>query len=486
MKNISLTIQPGVVVKVNNALGIQVGSPEGFGPGALVAIGTVAQPILFTSNDPTPIAGKWNNILFTDLAVDATFNGAGVYQSGSILDHVIVEFAGGGSATTGAVTVLSASPAINAAEIRLSARSGIRVDATASPSMRITNCDLHDNVANGQSGGGVYLLNGQGHLLNGNSIHNNGAPNGSGGGVYLQNVSAASLTANTIASNSASSGGGIFATQGVNLFLKNNAITGNNASSYGGMYTDGAGIQIRDGSFSGNGASSHAALYCSSNNATVDNVVFSGNIASGPYGGSYISGANASITGSQWTGNTASSRGGLHVDGTGVTFSNNLVANNQAIGANSDFGGLEFGGNSSTISGNTIQGNSCQRNSGGVGITGNAITLDLVKEALKDMLAVENRLVSVENIQKVVADFYKIKVADMHSKKRTRNIARPRQVAMALAKELTQMSLPAIGEAFGGRDHTTVLHACRTVADLRESDMQIKHDFQVLMQMIKG
>ncbi len=118
--------------------------------------------------------------------------------------------------------------------------------------------------------------------------------------------------------------------------------------------------------------------------------------------------------------------------------------------------------------------------------TGNPITLDLVKEALKDMLAVENRLVSVENIQKVVADFYKIKVADMHSKKRTRNIARPRQVAMALAKELTQMSLPAIGEAFGGRDHTTVLHACRTVADLRESDMQIKHDFQVLMQMIKG
>lgn len=118
--------------------------------------------------------------------------------------------------------------------------------------------------------------------------------------------------------------------------------------------------------------------------------------------------------------------------------------------------------------------------------TGNAITLDLVKEALKDMLAVENRLVSVENIQKVVADFYKIKVADMHSKKRTRNIARPRQVAMALAKELTQMSLPAIGEAFGGRDHTTVLHACRTIADLREADMQIKHDFQVLMQMIKG
>ena len=118
--------------------------------------------------------------------------------------------------------------------------------------------------------------------------------------------------------------------------------------------------------------------------------------------------------------------------------------------------------------------------------TGSPITLDLVKDALKDMLAVENRLVSVENIQKAVADYFKIKVADMHSKKRTRNVARPRQMAMAMAKELTQMSLPAIGEAFGGRDHTTVIHACRTIADLRESDMQLKHDFQVLMQMIKG
>lgn len=118
--------------------------------------------------------------------------------------------------------------------------------------------------------------------------------------------------------------------------------------------------------------------------------------------------------------------------------------------------------------------------------TGNAITLDLAKEALKDLLDLESSLVSVENIQKAVADFYKIKVADMHSKNRTRNIARPRQVAMALAKELTQMSLPAIGEAFGGRAHITVLQACRTIADLREADLQLKQDFQVLMQMIKG
>ena len=93
----------------------------------------------------------------------------------------------------------------------------------------------------------------------------------------------------------------------------------------------------------------------------------------------------------------------------------------------------------------------------------------LAKEALRDLLAVQNRQISVENIQKTVADYYKIRVSDMHSKKRSRAVARPRQVAMALAKELTQLSLPEIGSNFGGRDHTTVLHACRQIAKLRES-----------------
>ena len=100
---------------------------------------------------------------------------------------------------------------------------------------------------------------------------------------------------------------------------------------------------------------------------------------------------------------------------------------------------------------------------------GQEITLPVAKEALRDLLAVQNRQVSIENIQKTVADYYKIRVSDMHSKKRSRAIARPRQVAMALAKELTQLSLPEIGSNFGGRDHTTVLHACRQIVRLRES-----------------
>lgn len=117
---------------------------------------------------------------------------------------------------------------------------------------------------------------------------------------------------------------------------------------------------------------------------------------------------------------------------------------------------------------------------------GRQICLEVAKEALKDLLHAHNRQLSIEHIQKTVADYFKIKVADMYSKKRTRVIARPRQVAMWLAKELTPMSLPAIGEAFGGRDHTTVLHACRTITELRLGDHQLNHDVHVLTQVLRG
>lgn len=118
--------------------------------------------------------------------------------------------------------------------------------------------------------------------------------------------------------------------------------------------------------------------------------------------------------------------------------------------------------------------------------TGHPITVDLAKEALKDLLAVQTRQISIENIQKTVADYYKIKVAEMYSKKRSRVVARPRQIAMALAKELTQLSLPDIGDAFGGRDHTTVLHACRRIEELRSQDPTLNRDFALLMQTLRG
>jgi chromosomal replication initiator protein len=118
--------------------------------------------------------------------------------------------------------------------------------------------------------------------------------------------------------------------------------------------------------------------------------------------------------------------------------------------------------------------------------SGQELSIDLCREALRDLLAVQNRQVSIENIQKTVADYYKIKVSEMYSKKRTRNVARPRQIAMALAKELTHMSLPDIGEAFGGRDHTTVLHACRKVADLRSSNTDVTRDVNSLLKTLRS
>lgn len=117
---------------------------------------------------------------------------------------------------------------------------------------------------------------------------------------------------------------------------------------------------------------------------------------------------------------------------------------------------------------------------------GRDVNMDVAKEALKDIFGATNRQLTLELIQKTVADYYKLKVAEMYSKKRTRAIARPRQIAMWLARDLTHHSLPEIGEAFGGRDHTTVLHACRTINDLRSKDAILGNDLHVLIQTLKG
>ena len=112
------------------------------------------------------------------------------------------------------------------------------------------------------------------------------------------------------------------------------------------------------------------------------------------------------------------------------------------------------------------------------------IDIGLIKEALKDLIALQARQISIDNIQRTVAEYYKIKVADLLSKRRTRTVTRPRQVAMSLAKELTNHSLPEIGDAFGGRDHTTVLHACKKIVELQETDPGIREDYQNFMRLL--
>ncbi|MCL4122002.1 UNVERIFIED_CONTAM: hypothetical protein GTU68_008217 [Idotea baltica] len=115
---------------------------------------------------------------------------------------------------------------------------------------------------------------------------------------------------------------------------------------------------------------------------------------------------------------------------------------------------------------------------------GRDISIELIKESLKDLLALQDKLISIDNIQRTVAEYYKIKVSDILSKRRSRSVARPRQVAMALSKELTNHSLPEIGNAFGGRDHTTVLHACRKITELKETDADIYEDYKNLLRTL--
>ena len=118
--------------------------------------------------------------------------------------------------------------------------------------------------------------------------------------------------------------------------------------------------------------------------------------------------------------------------------------------------------------------------------TGEAITLDFARDALKDLLNLQARLVTIENIQKTVADYFKLRMSDLLSEKRNRSLARPRQIAMTLARELTQLSLPEIGQGFGGRDHTTVMHACQRVQDLQASDTRVREDYSNLVRILTG
>ena len=118
-------------------------------------------------------------------------------------------------------------------------------------------------------------------------------------------------------------------------------------------------------------------------------------------------------------------------------------------------------------------------------LTGHPITVEFTKEALKDLLSLQAKLVTIENIQKTVADYFKVRMADLLSKT-AQPLTRPRQVAMALAKELTSHSLPEIGDAFGGRDHTTVLHACKRIKELRSSEQRMSEDYSNLLRTLAG
>ena len=116
--------------------------------------------------------------------------------------------------------------------------------------------------------------------------------------------------------------------------------------------------------------------------------------------------------------------------------------------------------------------------------SGRDVTVDLAKECLRDLLSLQSRQITIENIQRVVAEYYNIRVSDLHSKRRSRSITRPRQVAMSISKELTKNSLPEIGDLFGGRDHTTVIHACKKVEELKSTDIKMMEDYNNIKRLL--
>lgn len=401
--NATLTIQPGVTVKFNSGRGMIVGDGA-WGIGTLRAIGTADQKITFTSNTNPGQPGQWLHIFFTNFCIDAAFDGSGQYLSGSTLQHCIVEYAGGGAAGTGAVSIGQSSPFINFCEVRNNARSGICANNTTTPplapTLQIKNSNIHHNGAGSNQSGGGANLSITGLLFTGNALSNNAANSGNGGGIYAaMTVTGGScmISGNVVLNNSVtgsnSSGGGIYAelhgNSGTYMFTDNtiatNGATGINGGG-GGVFLLGTGSNstytIAGNTISTNSATNGggvwAQLHQNTNQSSFSSNTISNNTAVGNGGGSgggmlvYV-GVSSLVTlqNNNVFGNLARDGGGLCLlrvtSGLSqVTLTGNTFANNRAIGiANSNGSGggiyiLNGVGNNGLIlnlASNTITGN---------------------------------------------------------------------------------------------------------------------------------
>jgi parallel beta-helix repeat protein len=332
----TLTIEPGVVVRFEPLQSLLVGW-SAFGPGTLVARGTEQSPILFTSDQPVPAPGDWMRIDFLLEAADAVFDAGGVYQSGCILEHAIVEYAG--ASGYAAVNVEQSAPFLSYCEVRGNLHGGIV--ANSAPPLRIEDCLVHDNLEGGMS------FDSSGHTLTGNTITDNSASN-HGGGIYIQSGDDYTLTGNTISGNTSSNcGGGIFLSAS-NITLSGNTITDNSASNHGG------GIYIQSG-----------------DDYTLTGNTISGNTSSDYGGGIFLSASNITLSGNTITDNSSSNYGGgicLWQSG-GNTLTGNTITDNSS----SYHGGgicLYAGSGYNTLTGNTIAGNSASNHGGGIYLQG--------------------------------------------------------------------------------------------------------------------
>jgi len=346
----TLTIEAGVEVRFEPGLALLVGWTA-WGPGTLVARGTEQSPILFTSDQPEPTPGDWSRIDCLDQAADATFDDNENYQSGCVLEHVTVEYAGAGDYA--AVNVDQSAPYLSYCEVRDNLNCGIAV--YSAPPLRIENCYVHDN-----QDAGIFFYYSGGNTLTGNTISGNSTT--SGGGIFFSQSSGNTLGGNTISGNSASThdGGGICFTFSGGNTLEGNTISGNSAGRQGGgIYFGSGGNTLTGNTISGNSATSGGGgidfNWTCANNTLEGNTISDNSASSG--GGIrfyYYSGSNT-LTGNTISGNSASS------NGAGIDFyssgGNTLTGNNIEDNTAGNEGGALYvqGSGNSAFAGNIIR-----------------------------------------------------------------------------------------------------------------------------------
>ena len=356
----TLTIEPGVIIRVNPGLGLQVGS-DGFGDGILVARGTPTDPIIFmgtTEAPDIPLPGDWNGISFTDVAIDASFSLAGDYESGSILEHVVVEYAGGGSSSTGAITIESSSPYLTNVTVRDSSRAGVYANLSSAPPIRIEDSRFERCVHSGQ-GGGMYMTNATNPKITGNLFDSNSASEG--GGAYISAtqpvVSDNVASSNASTSNQINRGGGGMLVTGVDAVVTDNTVVDNTCVRNGG------------------------GLKLSGSNVTVSGNIIDGNSAT-TGGGIEVSGSAFQMSSNEIRQNTASTAGGVNLLGSAHAFSDNLVMENQATSSGGNGGGMYVSSQTTSLGGNTFSSNTSAGRGGGLYVAASGATMfgDIITE----------------------------------------------------------------------------------------------------------
>ena len=375
----TLTIEPGVEVRFEPQLALLVGW-SAWGPGTLVARGTEQSPILFTSDEAEPAPGDWGRIDFLDQAADVTLDGSNEYESGCILEHVIVEYAGSGDYA--AVNVSQSAPLLRYCEVRENLESGIAVDSA--PPLRVEGCYVHDNAYSG-----IAFSDSPGNTLAGNTITDNSTMNG--GGIHFDNSDSNTIGGNTISDNNASMhGGGIYFVDSDSNTLTGNVIDGNDAGDTGGgVYFEHCESTLTGNTITANSARNGGGIYSEYSDSTLTDNTVSGNSVYDTGGGIMCVSDNHTLTGNTISDNTGGFGGG---GGIYMAYGSSTLTGNTIRGNSTEAGGggifFQFTDYDHTLIGNTIGSNSAGNSGGGISFRdcygSNSLTANIIEDNTAD------------------------------------------------------------------------------------------------------